>query len=108
MEDRLKPCPFCGGEAKTHEVFNRIEGIRKFIGFAIKCGKKPSCCRQPRIFRLKEKAVFEWNTRHAEKAEGLEEIINKFWEDWEAPSNKVYTKELANSIASAEGIVRKR
>jgi len=32
--------------------------------------------------------------------ESLEEIINKFWEEREAPSNDLYSKDLANAIAT--------
>jgi hypothetical protein len=31
--------------------------------------------------------------------EELAKVINKFWVEWEAPSNEVYSKELAHAIA---------
>jgi len=40
------------------------------------------------------------------KNKEIEDVINKFWIDWEAESNKVYTKELAESIIKA-GYVRR-
>lgn len=61
MEQKLelKPCPFCGGEAKMTQI--------KSNGFMIKCDKckiqrRQKVLRYP-IEWLEEKMIEDWNTR---------------------------------------------
>lgn len=54
MNDELKPCPFCGGEAELLIVPNRE------AEWVVKCLNK--CCNQfPRA--SKEEAINAWNRR---------------------------------------------
>ncbi len=61
----LKPCPFCGGEAKivfTAEVYN-IDDVKKKFGY-VRCGKDyPNCCViQDNEIDL-DQAIEAWNRR---------------------------------------------
>lgn len=48
---KLKPCPFCGGEAEIKELTGR---------FAVECKNK---CAATRIFKDKNKPIEAWNGR---------------------------------------------
>ncbi len=59
MSDKLKPCPFCGGEAELRVVAHIPSGY----DYTPRC-RKPSCCgRLTKKFNCKETAVTFWNTR---------------------------------------------
>ena len=60
MSDELKPCPFCGGEAKMNRVGNGV--------YEIVCSNN-GCRVQPETPRVGDEteAVKAWNTR-AERA----------------------------------------
>lgn len=59
MTDKLKPCPFCGGEARIRDLNIKIpyEGIAHFVG----------CCqcdvRSGISFDGEQAAIEAWNTR---------------------------------------------
>lgn len=52
---------------------------------------------------INEVADAIWQTFGQRKvsAKQLQKIIDKFFDDWEAPSNKTYSKELARAIFEA-------
>jgi Lar family restriction alleviation protein len=54
MENELKPCPFCGGEATLKEIKGR---------WAVYC---LSGCAGTQIFNEKQKPVEAWNRRTKE------------------------------------------
>ncbi len=57
--DKLKPCPFCGGEAEIQCfecLFESFEGRR----YAVEC-KFCSCSLE--LFETEEEAVEAWNRR---------------------------------------------
>lgn len=59
MTDKLKPCPFCGGNAKVRET-----GYRKWDGshrrfYIVEC----ECCTVNIENDKKEEAITSWNTR---------------------------------------------
>lgn len=54
----LKPCPFCGGDAKFVEMYVHKDEVRGFV----KCAKTKSCCEQS-VITLKDDAFRKWNTR---------------------------------------------
>lgn len=56
--DVLKPCPFCGGDAKFVEMYVHKDEIRGFV----KCAKTKPCCEQS-VIALKDYAVKRWNIR---------------------------------------------
>lgn len=62
-EQKLKPCPFCGGEAIIiHEAFRKnIYGV-DVIGTAIGCDN----CNAQMFYRDKEEAIEAWNKRIGE------------------------------------------
>lgn len=54
--DKLKPCPFCGGEAKTGTT---LFGIRSGLIF-VYCKK---CYASSLDYKTKEDAIEAWNRR---------------------------------------------
>ena len=59
-EPKLKPCPFCGGEAK---VYRRIFDWETW-DYKVECSK---ChCAATENYDTKQEAIEEWNTRVAE------------------------------------------
>lgn len=54
MTDKIKSCPFCGGEAT-------IYGSK--TGYGVMCKDKPFCAILPAGFSTKERAIEVWNTR---------------------------------------------
>lgn len=63
MPDKLKPCPFCGGEAKiiTHDFFVP-ESWRSLVGvYGVVC----TSCRAGgyQFWNTEEQAVAAWNRR---------------------------------------------
>ena len=57
MSEKLKPCPFCGSEAKLFEVC----GL-----YIVKC-KNPRCGIKHEAFR-KGEVISMWNTRAEDKS----------------------------------------
>ena len=56
----LKPCPFCGGEAKYVELYYNKEN-ESSRGY-IRCAKIVPCVAQPNV-RSKEYVYKKWNRR---------------------------------------------
>lgn len=62
MNNGLKPCPFCGGEAKLSGVYE-IMGTK---AWAVYCGRSPqdfSCGAQITSIYSEEDAIKNWNRR---------------------------------------------
>lgn len=66
---KLKPCPFCGGEAYTYTAYNVSKGVRReyWLVHCKKCGlnypqHKTYCFSE-------EQAIKAWNTRRGETNE---------------------------------------
>ena len=58
MNDKLKPCPFCGGKAilsGSHTVADETFELRFVF-----C---ESCCTETRLYSTKQKAIDAWNRR---------------------------------------------
>ena len=55
--DKLKPCPFCGGEAEISGTMN-FESLRRYCATCLVCGVET-----PRIARTREEAIKAWNRR---------------------------------------------
>ena len=59
MENELKPCPFCGGEA---EMYVTPSTLRR-DDYTPRC-KNPSCCgRVTKKYSRRDTAVMLWNRR---------------------------------------------
>lgn len=56
MEDRLKPCPFCGGEAGYTNA-QLPNGTEVYYIECLECGASSA------VYGTAEKACREWNTR---------------------------------------------
>lgn len=55
MNDKLKPCPFCGGKAEMMSLKNYTT---RFFATCLVCGVE-----MPRIARTRKQAVDVWNRR---------------------------------------------
>ena len=61
MNNKLKPCPFCGGEAFTMAYLDEDEFlIKKEYKYSVICRK---CHAESRCSPIKEEAIEAWNTR---------------------------------------------
>ena len=56
MPEKLKPCPFCGGEAEIVRTDNY--GTFKFFATCLVCGAE-----MPRVSRTMTQAAGAWNRR---------------------------------------------
>jgi Lar family restriction alleviation protein len=56
----LKPCPFCGGEAKVYDHF-RIARGKTWNYFRVGC--EECGLRFPKFSEVKEEAIEAWNRR---------------------------------------------
>ena len=80
MTDELKPCPFCGGEArKYHWQYGDAIG-RLVKKYGVECVK----CRADLPIRLcsehESEAIAAWNTRYKPSAEWLRHDDSDVWE----------------------------
>lgn len=57
-ETKLKPCPFCGGEAKVIRIENYHTNSYSFFATCLVCGAE-----MPRISRTTQQAREAWNRR---------------------------------------------
>lgn len=67
----LKPCPFCGGEARTH--YHSLEQT-----WSVECGQ--CSCMMPYVGLTEADAIAAWNHRPAEQAlriEGARMMLEK-------------------------------
>ena len=71
MEDRLKPCPFCGGKARLS--IDEVSWIY--------CEE---CCAETDCFDRKEEAIEAWNTRKP-----MDRIVEQL-EKWKQEADKQY------------------
>lgn len=103
-DTKLKPCPFCGGEAKLRKL-NKDRG---YFVLCSKCG-----CRTPYfkyryapIDDLREDAIDTWNTRKPidRIVEQLERLPNREADYYYASSNDVIDREDAIEIVKEGGI----
>ena len=60
MSSELKPCPFCGGEAKLYDAYGP---------YIVECG---NCRAANGRFPYEKKAIEHWNTRHDHREEVIE------------------------------------
>lgn len=58
MSENLKPCPFCGGEAKLYA--GKINFYPYDHRFRVWCSK---CNAMSNLFRTKDEALASWNWR---------------------------------------------
>lgn len=63
MSEKLKPCPFCGGNASIYEVSNDEEN---FVGYMVSCD---DCDCGTTVFNVRDIAVQSWNKRIAHEHE---------------------------------------
>lgn len=63
--DELKPCPFCGGEAKLRVYNTYIASFTRANKYYAECSKQSDHSKQdnPIGFLTKEEAIEAWNGR---------------------------------------------
>ena len=97
MEDRLKPCPFCGGEARTRDLSIKIpyDGIAHFV----------ECCqcdvRSGISFDGEQGAIETWNTR--KPIDRIVEALENQSHTWK-PSSKEWWKQSNTTISLKKAI----
>lgn len=70
--NKLLPCPFCGGEAEIgHYISNTTEKHKYYVGCS-----EDECCEIDKTFNTEEEAVNAWN-RRSEKDVKIE-LLNQF------------------------------
>lgn len=58
MAEKLKACPFCGGEAKVYQSMAYGRTVWKVM-----CGARVDCCLLLNDFDTREEAFNAWNRR---------------------------------------------
>lgn len=66
---KLKPCPFCGGEAKYQKITDAMGDV-VFVGYIVKCTKCFAAPLPNNYTGDKKKAAERWNRR-----ESADEIV---------------------------------
>ena len=80
MTSKLKPCPFCGGEAKVREImYMKYDGYQERF-YISEC----QCCNVNIEADNKEDAITAWNTRKpmdkiVEQLERLPNVNSDYW-----------------------------
>lgn len=60
VED-LKPCPFCGGEAKINRIVNTFYQYARYFSSCTRCSA------ESKVFETEQEAIEAWNTRAYEE-----------------------------------------
>lgn len=87
-DERLKPCPFCGGEATIHKS--------KF-GYGVMC-KTPFCCNLTSTHDTKKEAIKTWNTRKP-----MERIVERLEQAESYSCSPQFSKGISRAIEILKG-----
>lgn len=82
MSEKLKPCPFCGGQAKIYTVQNLYKNRITTRIFCTKCGARTGTClseRAPKLWNARketpmQKRIAELEAENGRLREALKEI----------------------------------
>ena len=55
--EKLKPCPFCGGEAKINRIVNTFYQYARYFSSCTRCSA------ESKVFETEQEAIEAWNTR---------------------------------------------
>lgn len=55
--EELKPCPFCGGEAKINRIVNTFYQYARYFSSCTRCSA------ESKMFETEQEAIEAWNTR---------------------------------------------
>ena len=83
MSIELKPCPFCGGEAKFKTITNKSSHCCVGFSFEIKCSKCD--LRFPQSFNIE---FFLTENGEIKIMSGFENVINHATEEWNRRADK--------------------
>lgn len=110
MEDRLKPCPFCGGD--NVGIWENRAPASKDFRYSANCY---DCHISLGFEKTKEEAIEKWNTRKpmdriVERLEKVMEYSEKSYKEWGktglARMDKLQTKTYKNAIEIVRQVVR--
>ena len=106
MNNKLKPCPFCGGEAGVYIVSLRKKPHRYYVRCKQNSSDFPTCWFRPiskwvhtingRVedFETEEQAIQAWNTRVEPKGLDVEEVM-KVIDDTNKMVYKIYKRDAS-------------
>ena len=96
QNDKLLPCPFCGGEAKVEEHKFWNEETKRFeVGtYGVMC--RVCNCRTDRFYAFEEGAIAIWNTRKP-----MERIVEQLEESLQGAKD---SKDLSKHSAYRQAI----
>jgi len=103
--DELKPCPFCGSEAKTHSHLSIGEDSSG--GWCAICQNEEGDCNARIPYcRTKAEAVTQWNTRHetstptpkCEQSEAIPEIKHRYFLEWLKSDTMDEAREIIDNL----------
>lgn len=100
MTDKLKPCPFCGGEAEVYYApGNDIVGIPCF---GVACGNCKTMIGTVKdgttdFFRTPQEAIKAWNTRKP-----MDKIVEQLEEEYEKAKYGYETYDESSCLGAME------
>ena len=59
--EKLKSCPFCGGEAKINRIVNTFYQYARYFSSCTRCSA------ESKVFETEQEAIEAWNTREYEE-----------------------------------------
>ena len=67
MNEKLKPCPFCGGQPKIYDIVRRYvddePGVPPRKRWKVMCGARVDCCAILNDYASPQEAAQAWNRR---------------------------------------------
>ncbi len=88
MSDKLKKCPFCGGEAHIDERKSYDGDFKTVKWYSVICSSMAPCLQMAEQI-TKQEAILAWNTRKPVKVEDLKEIISRYSIEPEEQCDKI-------------------
>ena len=101
MPIKLKPCPFCGGEAKVFKHKKTMASFGTLFSHEVECAY---CFCRTGLYPSEEKAVNAWNRRKAPEIVRCGECVNFAERDFcKVAGHNVHRKSNCMQVFGAEG-----